>query len=384
MSPLIALLSACNFVIGMGAFVVIGLLTPMAQGLSVSTGAAGAVLTVYALSYAVMSPLLVALTGRIGRRRVLALGLALFAGGMALCALAPGMGVLLGARALAAAGAGVFTPVAAAVAAALSPPESRGRALAAVFFGLTLAQVAGVPAGSWVAFTFGWRIAFWIVLGLALIGLVLVWTRVPAGLVFQPVSLRDLGQVLADLPVMGAVLFTASFLGAIYVPFTYMAPILEQGMGFGRDGITLALLVFGIGAVVGNLAGGRLADTLGPVRTLAILCLGQIVLMPLLSALPMGTALVFGLIGLWSVFGWSFMAGQQVRLLSIAPTRAPVVLALNAAAIYVGAAVGSAIGGAVVNRAGLGALGVVGGVLALGALAHLLASHRQVRLRAAA
>ena len=362
----------------MGAFVVIGLLTPVAADFGTTPAAAGGLLTLYALGYALLSPLLVSVTGGLGRRRVLALGLALFAFGMALSAAASSLPTLYAARIIAAAGAGLFTPVSAAVAAGLSAPETRGKALAAVFFGLTLAQVAGVPAGSWIAYTFGWRIAFWLVLILAMAGLWLVWHRVPAGLSFQPVSLRDLGRTLRSLPVMIAVLFTASFLGAIYIPFTYLTPLLESTMGFDRDGIALALLVSGMGAVLGNLVGGRLADRIGPVRTLALLCLAQIALMPLYSALPLPAPVLFGLILLWSAAGWSFVAPQQVRLLTIAPESAPVVLSLNAAAIYVGAALGSGLGGALLARVGLGALGVAGSVGALLALAHLLGSHRQV------
>lgn len=382
MSPLIALLSACNFVIGMGAFVVIGVVTPISQDFGIPTQAAGLLLTVYALSYAVLSPLLVSLTGGLGRRRVLALGLTLFAFGMALSAAASSLTVLYVARAFAAAGAGLFTPVAATVAAGVSPVETRGRALAAVFFGLTLAQVLGVPVGSWVAYTYGWRLAFWIVLVLAMLGLWLVWHRVPAGLAFRPVGMSDLGHALTDGVIMLAVLFTATFLGAVYVVFTYLSPLLENIMGFGRDGVTLALFMVGVGAVAGNLFGGWLTDRIGPVPSLALLSFGQIVLMPAFSALPFHPALVMVLVALWSACGWSFMAAQQVRLLSLAADKVPVVLALNASAIYIGAALGSALGGLLIAGLGLGFLGAGGGVIALLALAHILASHRQVNLRA--
>ena len=284
---LITVLSAGNFVIGMGAFVVIGLLAPVAEALGVSTTQAGYLMTVYALAYAVLSPLLVSWTGGLGRRRVLAIGMALFGLGAVGSALAPGIGTLYAARMVMAAGAGMFTPVSAAVAAGLSAPEERGRVLAAVVFGLTLAQVFGVPVGAWVAYTFGWRVAFWLVLALAVLALWLVWTRVPAGLRFQPVALRDLGKVLGNGLVMGAVLFTASFLGAIYVLFTYFQPLLAETMGFGRDGISAALLVFGLGAVAGNMLGGVMADRIGPVRTLVTLCLAQIVILPVFSVLPL-------------------------------------------------------------------------------------------------
>ena len=373
---LIPILSAANFVIGMGAFMVIGLLEPMADGLALSTAAAGWVMTSYAVAYAVLSPVLVSVTGGLGRRRVMALGLMLFALGCALSALAPAPATLFAARMVAAAGAGLFTPVAAAVAAATSAPDRQGKALAAVFFGLTLAQVFGVPAGGWVAYTFGWRSAFWMVVALAVPCIWLIWTGVPRGLRFQPVSLRALGRVLADGPAMLGIAFTTSFIGAIYVIYTYLSPLLGQTMGWGRDGIVLALIVCGFGAVAGNLIGGAVSDRIGAGRTLTILAVSQVLIMPLFSLLPMLSGLVLGLLLLWTSFGWSFQAAQQMRLLSIAPQAAGVILALNAAAIYVGTAVGSALGGAVLSGFGLEALGIGGGLAAILAVALLLWSRR--------
>ncbi|MHA7875972.1 MFS transporter [Roseivivax sp.] len=376
----IAALSASNFVIGMAAFVVIGLLDPLAGSLGLSRGGAGWVMTVYAISYALMSPILVSLTGRFGRRKVLALGMALVGIGMGLGALAESLPLLLAARALAAAGAGMFTPVSVAVAAALSSERNRGVVLAAVVFGLTLAQVAGVPLGSFIAYTYGWRAAFALVSALALVGLVLVWFGVPRGLRLTPVSLRDLARVMRDGVAMGAVLYTASFLGAIFVLYTYVAPLLTETMGFGRDEITLTLVIFGVGAVLGNMLGGWMADNLGFLRTLLLLVGGQIVTMPLFAGLPYPEWALFALVFLWSVLGWSFMAAQQIRLLGLAPEEASVILALNAAAIYVGTAGGSALGGLVLEAAGLTALGLGAGVAALWALTHLLWSHRAAKL----
>ena len=378
---MVALLSACNFVIGMGAFVVIGMVPLLASDLQISTAAAGGTMTAYALGYAVLSPLLVSLTGQVGRRRVMAAGMALFAFAAVISALSQNVTTLYVARILAAAGAGVVTPVGAAVVAALAPKDKQGKMLAAFFFGLTLSQVLGVPVGGWIGYTFGWRVAFWIVVVLAIVMAFFIWTRVPAGLRFKPVSLADLSRTLRNGFVMGAVLFTASFLGAIYILYTYLAPLLETTMGYGRDGITLVLLVFGAGAVVGNLLGGWMTDRLGSVRSLVILCLGQIATMPFFSGLPMSPTVLLILVFAWSVLGWSFMAPQQVRLLGLAPSIAPVVLALNAAAIYVGTAVGSASGAVVQSYASIVWLGAVAGVAALGALTHLLASHRQANLR---
>jgi len=361
----------------MGAFMVIGLLEPFADDLGVSDSKAGWVMTSYAIGYALLSPLLVAATGGIGRRRVLFFGLTLFAVSSLIAAVAQTMAIALIARVLMAAGAGLVTPIGAAVAADLSAPERRAQSLAAVFFGLTLAQILGVPAGSFLAYTFGWRTAFYAVAVLALPCLYLLWTIVPAGLHFKATSLRELGGALTDFPIMLAVLFTSTFLGALYIPYTFLTLMLADIQGFERNGIALVLMLSGIGAVIGNLASGRFTDMFGAYKTLLCISVVQVLLLPVLSYLPVPNLVVFLFALVWAAFGWSVVAPQQARLLSIAPEKASVVLALNAAAIYVGAAVGSAIGGWVLDRMGIHALGWAGSFAAALAVCHIVLSYRK-------
>jgi predicted MFS family arabinose efflux permease len=373
---LLYVLSASNFVIGMGAFIVIGLLNPIADGFALSPAQAGWVMTAYAISYAILSPILVSATGRIGRRRILTIGLGIFTAASLAGAASPDVNTLFATRVLAAAGAGMFTPVAAAVAAGLSAPERQARALATIYFGLTLAQVVGVPAGAYIAYTFGWRTAFVIVAVLALPCIWLVWNRVPAKLSFQPATLADLGSILSQPKLMFAILFTTSFLGSVYIRFTYVTPLLASQMGFGRDGITLALLMFGIGAVIGNILGGMAADRFGSVRPLIALCVAQAVVAPVFSMLPINPIVLMALLVFWSVSGWSFLAAQQVRLIALSPANASIMLSLNAAAIYVGAAVGSAIGSIAIDTFGINALGYTSAVFALFAGLHIYLSNR--------
>jgi multidrug resistance protein len=373
---ILPVISTCNFLIGVGAFVIIGVLEPLGASLGVAPERAGILMTVYALAYAVLSPVLVSLTGHIGRRRVMTFGLILFLVSALLSALATSMTMLAMARVLAAAGAGIFTPVGAAVVAGLFPAEQRARVLAAAMFGFTLAQVLGVPAGSWIAYTFGWRWAFWGVVILNLPCIFLIWTYVPAGLTFQPVSLSDLRRVLANGRMMLAISFTGLFLGAIYVLYTYLTPMLSQMMGMGRDGITFILVLSGVGAVAGNIIGGIMADRLGWFKTLIILCCAQMVLMPFYSFLPIALPGFFVLTIAWSIAGWSFMAGQQMRLIGLAGPMAPVVLSLTAACIYIGAAIGSAIGALVIATFGIEALGIAAALCTSLALANLILSAR--------
>jgi MFS transporter, DHA1 family, inner membrane transport protein len=369
--PLGLLLALANFAIGIGAFVVVGLAVPLAQDLGVATARSGWLLTVYAAVYALGSPLGVALTGRWSRRGVLVAGLALFSLGAAAAALAPGFATVLLARGLMALGAGLVTPVAAAVAVALAAPEARGRALALVFGGLTLAQAVGVPFGAWLGYAYRWRVAFGFVALLALaVALLLAW-RVPASVAVPGASLAALREVLRSPRQRWAVAYTALFVAALYTLYTFLAALAAEHHGLGRDGVTALLVLFGLGAVIGNGLGGRLADRIGAGRTLALLALSQVLLLPLLTLAPLSLPLFAAGVGLWSVFSWSFMAPQQARLAGLGPDRVPVLFALNAAALYVGGSVGSALGSALLPLGGYGALGPLGAAIALVAWASL-------------
>lgn len=373
---IIPVISACNFLIGVGVFVIIGILEPLGNGLGIAPEQAGILMTIYALSYAVLSPVLVSFTGNIGRRRVMTFGLTLFLIAGLLSALATTLTTLSIARMLAAAGAGMFTPVGAAVVAGLYPAEQRARVLAAVMFGFTLAQVLGVPAGSWIAYSFGWRYAFWGVVAINIPAIYLIWTFVPAGLTFQATTFKDLKDTLKDLRMMLAIAFTGLYLGSVYVLFTYMTPLFSQQMGMGRDLITLTLVISGLGAVVGNLLGGFMADKLGWFITLKALCVAQMIVMPFYSFLPISLPAFFTLTVVWAIIGWSFMAGQQMRLIGLAGPKAPVVLALTAASIYIGAAIGSAVGSIIITYCGFSGLGIAAAGCASLALANIILSHR--------
>ncbi len=375
------LLATALFVIGMGAFVVVGILQPMAGALSISPATAGWAMTAYALVYAVASPLLVAMTGGVDRKVVVLSGLALFTAGAAVAALAPGFATVLVGRAVMAVGAGVVTPVCASIAAGLAPPAERGRALATVFGGLTLAQVLGVPAGAWLGYAVGWQAAFWAVVVLGLIVTMALTRLIPRGINVPGASLAALGQVMASPIHLGAVAFGVLFLGGIYCVYTFFGALLEARLALGRDGISVMLLVFGVGAVIGNWLGGRLNDRIGANRTLMLLCAAQIVLLPAVSLSTIAFLPMALLAGVWSVFGWSFMAPQQARLSAIDPARTPILFALNASAIYIAASVGTLAGGMVLHASGsYGYLGIAGAAfMALAALSLLLVNRMAAR-----
>ena len=369
------ILALANFAIGFGAFAVVGILPPLADDLGLGPAGAGWVMTAYALAYAAGSPLGVALTGRMDRAAVMAGGLSAFGAGALLCALSPGFGTLMAGRVLMALGGGLVTPVAASAAMGLVPPERRGRALALTFGGLTLAQAVGVPAGTWAGYAFGWRATFLASAALALPAALLLRARLPRGLSVPVTGLADLGRALRRPDLAVAVGFTVLFLGGVWTLYTYFAAFLQARLGLGRDGVSAMLLLFGLGAVAGNAMGGRLSDAAGPNRTLALLCAAQVAIMPMLTLLPLGTAGMAVLVLAWSVAGWSFMVPQQARLAALEPALAPVLFALNAAAIYVATAMGSLAGGAVLSGMGMRALGPAGAaVVALSLVSLALAA----------
>ena len=379
-STLLNLLALGNFAVGMGAFVVIGVITPIAEGLNVSKADAGIILTAYAIAYAVLSPVGAALTGSFSRRAVLTGALALFCLGSVLSALAWSLPVLVVSRVLVAFGAALFTPLAAGLAVAISPPEQRGRALAKVFGGLTLAQVAGVPLGAWLAYRFGWHSTFWTVAALSAASALVLFYAIPRNISFQPTTLASIVSSLKNGRLMLAVTFTATIMTAIYVVFTFFGPLIEASAGTNAETRTFYLVLFGIGAVIGNYIGGFLSDRIGPKRTLVIICAAHMLLMPLFSVIPWSPVGLALLVFVWSSFGWAFMAPQQSRLVVIAPQVQALAIALNAAMIYVGIAIGSGIAGRLLDWYGLAALGIAGGVMAAVALPHLLAAGQQTKV----
>lgn len=370
-TSLLLLLAAANFAVGMGALGVVGLVSPLAGAFGIAPPTAAWMVSLYAMVYAVSSPLLVALTGGVDRARVLVIGLLVFGAGALGAALAPDFAMLLLARAAMAIGGGLISPVAASVAMALTAPERRGRALSLVFGGLTVSQAIGVPICTWLGYAFGWQAAFLLVAALALPCALLLHRLVPRAIAVPATSLATLGTVLTTPRLLLALGYTVLFLGAAYALHTYLGPFAEAVHGLGRDGVTGLLLVFGLGAVGGNAIGGWLADRIGPVRTLVLLGLCQAAIMLPLTLAPITPTHLFVIVAIWSVIGWAFSVPQQLRLSALAPPLTPVLFALNAACISVGASLGGVAGGVALREFGYAALGPTGALLALLAVGSL-------------
>jgi predicted MFS family arabinose efflux permease len=165
-------------------------------------------------------------------------------------------------------------------------------------------------------------------------------------------------------------------MAAVYVVYTYLGPLIEVRYGFGRNGVAAYLLLFGIAAVFGNFIGGYSADRLGPSRTLLVLCTAQMILLPTIVIAPIGPIVMGFVIVLWSLMGWSHMTPQQSRIVAISPKRAPILLSLNASAILLGVALGSALGSQALTLGGWPLVAVASATIALTGIAHLWFSDR--------
>ncbi|KJS61916.1 MFS transporter [Streptomyces rubellomurinus] len=378
------LLALGTFAVGTDSMVIAGILGPVSTDLGVSVGVAGQLVTVFALGYALLAPPLAAATARWPRRTLLLTALAVFSAANALSALAPTYPLLLATRVLAAAGAALYTPTANAVATTLVAPERRGRALATVLGGMTVATALGVPLGTWVGRT-DWRLTMWLVtaLGLAAFaGLAVLLRDLPA-----PAAAPTLKARLAPLgrrQVLGAAATTLVFFLAFQCVYIYLATAVAPATGGDADRLSLILFTTGVMSVLGSWLGGRLVDRLG-VRT--VLFVGSTVAAAAFAALPwlgrsMAGSLVYAMVV--PLAGWAVSIALPHRLASIDPANAPLLISLNSSALYLGTAAGGAAGSAAMAVLGTRWFPLAAAVLALVACATAAATTRDRRAAAVA
>lgn len=363
-NPRIILLALGMFALGTDAFIVAGVLPVIAKETGVTEGLVGQLVTVFSLTYGLGAPVLAATTGHLPRNRVLIGSLGLLGLANLASALSPSFPLLLLTRILAGCFAATYAPLAYAVGISLAPPAKRGQALALVVIGLTTATALGAPLGTWIGTHFGWRLSFTMVAVLAggafLLLLIcrLPQSTAPASLSFQE-RLRPITQPRVFLALLPAFLWTLG----LYAMYTYIAPLLQHTMHIVD--VSVLLVFFGLGIVLGNWLGGRLSDRFGPQRLLlpflVTLLLIQLFL-PLLTTTIMSGAIT---LLLWGMSFALLFIPQQQWVLSLAPEHANVLLALNNSALYLGIASGAAVGGlalrffAVTQLAWIGAIGML-------------------------
>lgn len=359
-----------GFGIGTTEFVAMGLLPDIASGFGISEPTAGHVISAYALGVVIGAPVIAALTARWPRKTLLLTLMAVFTLGNLASMLAPTYLTLVIARFVTGLPHGAFFGIAALAAAHLMGPQNRAKAVAYVLCGLTVATVLGVPLASWLGQALGWRSAFGLVVGVGLVTLAAQWLWLPKHLRTMHVTspLTELGA-LRRPQVWLAVLVGMIGFGGMFAVYTYISTTMTDVTGLPRSMVPVALMVFGLGMVVGNLIGGRLADT-SVIRAL-YLSLGSLAV--LLAAFSVGShspwtalPLLFGV----GVAGSAVGPALQTRLMDVAHDAQTLAAALNHSALNIGNATGAWVGGLVI-AAGLGytAPAAAGAILAVGGLA---------------
>lgn len=254
-------LTAGAFGIGVTEFVIMGLLIEVSGDLGVSIPAAGLLISGYALGVVLGAPILTMTTSRWPRKTVLLALMAIFILGNAAAALAPDYGTLMAARILTAFAHGTFFGVGSVVATGLVAPDKKASAIAIMFTGLTVATILGVPFGTWLGQMAGWRSTFWAVTVVGIAAFAVIWAFVPRDTApAQQGSFRDDLAVFRRPQVLLGLLTTVLGYAGVFAVFTYIAPILTRLSGFTEAAVSPLMLVFGGGLLIGNLAGGNLAD----------------------------------------------------------------------------------------------------------------------------
>jgi MFS transporter, DHA1 family, inner membrane transport protein len=372
-------LTAGAFGIGTTEFLIMGLLLQVAADMQVSVSAAGLLISGYALGVFVGAPILTLATRRMPRKAVLLSLMAIFTFGNAACALAPDYGLLMAARILTSLAHGTFFGVGSVVATDLVTEDKRASAIATMFIGLTVATLLGVPFGAWFGLMLGWRAAFWAVTAIGVVAFAVLVVLVPGnvGGNEKATSLREELAVVGRPQVLLGLAMTVFGFAGLFVVFTYVQPILTRLTGFSEAAVSPILLVFGVGLSIGNVAGGRLADSgLGRalIGTLAALALVLVALAVVLSIKGLAVAFIF----LLGIAAFATVAPLQLRVLEAAGAEGRTLASsLNIAAFNLGNALGAWAGGLTIDHGlGLGALPLIAAAItAAGLLLALWSLH---------
>jgi multidrug resistance protein len=366
-------LTVAAYAIGTTEFVIVGLLPTVASDLHITLPLAGLIVSVYALGVTFGAPVLTALTSRVERKPLLLGLMALFIAGNMIAALSPNYQILLVARILAAFAHGVFFSVGSTIAADLVPEDRRASAIAMMFMGLTVAIVTGVPIGTLIGQTFGWRMTFWAVTALGVAAIVGIAALLPCNLSkAEPARLLDQVRVLGSARLLIVFAMTALGYGGTFVAFTYLSPILQQVTGFSEGSVSLILVVYGIAIALGNIAGGRIANH-DPVRALIILFALQAIVLVVFSFTSVSPVLAVATLAALGFLQFANVPGLQLYVVKLAkqyrPGAVDVASALNIAAFNLGIAIGAWLGGLVVaSPVGLTGTPLIGAILVAGAL----------------
>ncbi|MGV2899853.1 MFS transporter [Achromobacter sp. AGC78] len=365
-----------TFAIGTEGFMIAPLLPVMAKDFALPVPTIALLVIVFTLVLALSSPVTTVATGRMARKQVLLIAMALFAIGNVVAALSSSFTVLIAARVLMAIAAGLYVPAANGLAGVIVPPTMRGRALAIVSGGQTLAIALGLPLGGLIGHAFGWRATFLLVGAMSLVAIAGILTGIDrdAGQGIAVASLRERVSVVAQRSVLRLLAVSLFWSIGAFAAYPYIAEYLSAVLAFGPLEITASVSLWGLCAAAGVMTGGVLNDRFGAgtvVRGSLVLLALSFLALAVATVLPPGVSLglVMIAVAVWGFTVWSFFPAQMARLIGAGvPSQASVALALNTSTMYFGFSIGSALGATVLGAGAIWAIGVVAAMAELIAL----------------
>jgi DHA1 family arabinose polymer transporter-like MFS transporter len=339
--------------IGMTEFLMMGVLPDISRSLNISITEAGHLISIYALGVVIGAPLFVGLAGYYPPKKVL-MGLMLmvfvFNG---LFALAPNYGLLLTARLLAGLPHGAFFGMGAVVASRLADPGREARSVAVMFAGLTVANIIGVPLGTYIGHNLSWRFSFGLVALFSLIAIICIRLWMPVLQKSQAMSFKDSLNIFRKADLWLVIGISAIGTGGFFAWISYIAPVITNVSGFSGNMVTLIMVIIGLGMAAGNFVGGRLADRFSPVITTATLLSTMIVALAIFAAVSRFQIPVVGMTFLTGAVGFAVIAPMQILIMQVAKGSEMLASSVLQATSNFGNALGAYLGGLPV-AAGLG------------------------------
>ena len=372
--PLLALAIGA-FGIGTTEFSPMGLLPVIAKGVDVSIPAAGMLISAYAVGVMVGAPLMTLLLSHRGRRNALIFLMAIFTLGNVLSAISPDYTTLMLSRIITSLNHGAFFGLGSVVAASVVPKHKQASAVATMFMGLTIANIGGVPAATWLGETIGWRMSFLATAGLGVIAIVSLWLSLPQGGSGEKPNVKRELSVLVRPQVLSALLTTVLGAGAMFTLYTYISPVLHTITHASSGFITLMLVLIGVGFSIGNYLGGKFADrsVSGTLKGFLLLLMLAI---PFLAQTQIGAAVSMVV---WGAATFAVVPPLQMRVMRVAHEAPGLSSSVNIGAFNLGNALGAVAGGAVISGGlGYSFVPVMGAIVAgLALLVVFLSGRRQ-------
>jgi len=350
------------FALGTDNFVVAGVLPEIAHGFHIGIGAAGQMTTIYALSYALLAPMVAALAANISRKRLLIAGLVIFVSANLATAVAPTFAIALATRVLAGLGGAMYSPTAAGAATVIVPPERRGAALAVVIAGLTTSTALGSPLGAVIGGLGDWRWTMVFVATLAAVsclGLFAFLSEIP---MLPAISLSQRLAPIADARVGLTLATTFLFFDGSLMIYTFFAVVFERAIKGNSVVLGSLLVVWGVAGMLSNLTTGRMIDKLGNHKVLTFMQICLLANFVLLRWTGSNLWTAIAAIGMWGACSWGTVVPVQHRIAHINPSIAPILLGLNNSALFLGMAAAGIIGAAGIQVLGGRYLGYIGAI----------------------